>query len=604
MQLFEKSASRRTMGAALFLVVFVLSYGISLAVPVFVPGDIVVTPRDKILSEAVRLINAEKYDAAIDKVREVLSNDPDSAPAHEILGVALIMKEEIDKGLVALKKAVQLDPNQSSALTKIGYVHMARKQYKKAKQAFIRAIKITPNDCTAHRRLGVIYEGEGKYNQALEHYEKGIMGMPPGYVGVKVNLARLYNRSKRFDKTIDLLGGLITGKSKDTTAHILLGTAYLGLRKIDEAIREFKIARDLEPQTEEAHLSLGIAYRKKGDLRGSLEELEEVVKIRPKWSTGHYQIGETLFAMEEYDRALKRYRKAEKLSPNPAFVRKRIGDVYMAQKRFPQAISVYKDILESPQADPKIFDLLGTAYERGGQVELAQKTFEEMCQKYPESSFAFYRLGLFYGFVKKNYDEAIHQFKTALSISPENANILRALSIAYNQKGDKTNAIETAREIVKVRPNSTADTFYLATLCQGADRKKEAIKLYRAIISQRPEHVMALNNLAVILSETGDKDEALKLAKKAVSVAPESGTILDTFGWILFKQGKNRKALKVLKKSASLLPNNPTGLYHLGAVYHAMGNRKAAKRYLEGSLELSKEFEGADEAKRLLNEWS
>ena len=128
----------------------------------------------------------------------------------------------------------------------------------------------------------------------------------------------------------------------------------------------------------------------------------------------------------------------------------------------------------------------------------------------------------------------------------------------------------------------------------------QAIRTYREMLAKHPNNVRALNNLAAILSENGQLDEALTAVKKAVAIAPQNGMILDTYGWILFKQKQYRAAVDVLEKSASLLPEHPIVLYHLGAAYRAAGDDTLARKHLEKALSISGNFEGADEARKLL----
>src|SRR6185295_5698157 len=144
---------------------------------------------------------------------------------------------------------------------KIGDVYLAQGESKKAKEEFQKAVQIAPANNRAHQRLGLLDEQEGNVNLAIEHYEKGIVGTPAAYTGIKVNLAGLYNVTGRFEKAVALLEGLITPDSKDASAHFVLGNAYLGLKKIDKAIGEYTIVLKLEPEAERAPLALGIAYR-------------------------------------------------------------------------------------------------------------------------------------------------------------------------------------------------------------------------------------------------------------------------------------------------------------------------------------------------------
>jgi spermidine synthase len=133
------------------------------------------------------------------------------------------------------------------------------------------------------------------------------------------------------------------------------------------------------------------------------------------------------------------------------------------------------------------------------------------------------------------------------------------------------------------------------SFCRGRE-----IERYRAMVAQHPRDFLALNGLAYLLSESGQLSEAQRLAEEAVALAPRNGMILDTYGWILFSQKRFEDALDVLRRAASALPEHPVVLYHLGATYSALGNDRLARKHLEKALGVSSDFEGADEARRLL----
>lgn len=546
--------------------------------------------------EALRLIKSSEYKATINKIEQLLKKNPASPIAHEILGVALIMSGDTDKGLKSLEKAVRLNPAQVSAIIKIGFVHLSRKEVDKARVEFEKAIKLDPKNSKAHQWLGMIYEKDKKFKKAITHFEKGLIGVPAGYVGIKVNLARLYNFSARFEESVQLLGGLVGKNMKNTGAHVVLGAASLGLNKTDSAITEFEIARKLEPENEKIHLSLGIAYRTKKDYPKSLEELREAIRIKPKWAAGYYQLGETFFKMKKTDQALENYRQAVKLSKDSFFIKKRIAGLFLSQKEFSKAIPIFKDMIKSKNAGPKIYDLLGSSYQMDSQMDMAEKTFKEAAVKFPKKHYSYTRLGLFYVALKE-YEQAIAQFNHGLLVSPDDPGISRLLRNTYNIKGDLRSAIETARAIIKIHPDSIPDMFYLATLYYDENKITETKKLYRRIISIKPGHVPALNNLAALISEDGGNlDEALNLVRKAASIAPKSGEIGDTLGWVLFKQKKFKESIEALKMSASLSPGHPTILFHLGMAYYMNDQAKEALRQFDRALESSTPFPEHDEA--------
>ena len=555
--------------------------------------------RDRELLNALDLVNSTKYAAAIEIVQAFLQSHPNASAAHELLGAAQILNGQADQGLKHLQDAVRLNPGQSTAMTKIGDVYLAKGDSGKAKEQFLKAVETDPENSRAHQRLGILFEKEGRVDLAIAHYEKGLAGTPVGYIGIKVNLGGLYNQMHRFDKAIALLGTLITEDNKNATGHFVLGNAYLGVKKPEQALHQYELVAKLEPQAERAPLALGMVYREQQNYPASLKELEKVVTMKPSWPTGFYQMGETFLAMGQYDKALESYAQAQKLSDSPILINKRIGTVYLKQQKYAEAIAVFKKVLATTHAGMESYDQLASAYQASQQADLAEKTYRSMVENFPKETFPLYRLGIFYGSLRK-YDRAITELKKAEALSPDDAAVMKALSIAYSRQGQHALALQFARKFVKLHSDSIPDKFYLAALTQDAGHTKEAMALYQEILVEDPKHALAMNNMAAVLLEKGDRDHALDMARKAASLAPDNAAVLDTLGWALFKQAKQGEAVTALQKSVALMPKNPGSLYHLAAVEHAMGNKQEAKKHLEQALGLSTGFKGVDEAKRLL----
>jgi len=245
--------------------------------------------------------------------------------------------------------------------------------------------------------------------------------------------------------------------------------------------------------------------------------------------------------------------------------------------------------LATHRGPPELYNLLGTACQMIGRLNRAEELFQEMVRQYPENSSSYYKLGLHYGYVKK-YDAALRELKHALKISPDHPDILKALSVAYRQKGDINKAIETAEKIVQLQSQNPKETFYLAALYEAGARPQEAIRLYKMTLELDPRYVPALNNLAMQLSAAGNLSEARPYAMQACNLEPKNGTILDTCGWILYQMGEVKNASAWLQKAVDLTPSNPTLHYHFGMVLYKMHQPGEALKEFEKSLALSDHF--------------
>ena len=551
---------------------------------------------DSLLIKAIEVLNKGGYDTTIAMMNRYLVRFPGSADAYEVLGMSLAKKGKLDEGLAALRKAREINPHQCSALTKIGDILLAKKEYSEAKKSFQAAVECFPEDRLAHQRLGLLCEKEKDFKGAIEHYERGILGTDPGYVGIKVNLANLYNSFGKYEKTLHLLQGCVATDSKNLYAHLMLGVAYLGVQKYSDAIREISVVRHDDPKDARAALSLGVCYRATGDMENAEKNIADAVALEPNSPLPYFQMAETYSAAQRYDKAMEFYANVEKLN-QPVVAKKGIAGVYMKQKNVSKAISVYQELINSGKADMQTYDLLITAYQVNGQLDKAEETAKQLCERFPKSDFPYYRLGIYYSF-RTQYKEALVQLEKALALAPTAAPVLKALSLTCLRLEQKERAISYARQIVKNDPDDIDAAFFLAGLLQDAG-DRGALQAYKDVLSKKPDHVFALNNLALLLAESGAPADALQYVEKAAKLDQGNGNVLDTYGWVLYRNKDVKKALPVLQRAQALLPKNPTILYHVAKVLYESGKKAEAKKVLEQLFALKIDFKNKADAEAL-----
>jgi Flp pilus assembly protein TadD len=61
-----------------------------------------------------------------------------------------------------------------------------------------------------------------------------------------------------------------------------------------------------------------------------------------------------------------------------------------------------------------------------------------------------------------------------------------------------------------------------------------------------------------------------------------------------------KRAAALIREAVEKEPDHPVIRYHLGMAYYKDGKKEMAKLELEKSLELSKEFDGAEEVREVL----
>ena len=125
--------------------------------------------------------------------------------------------------------------------------------------------------------------------------------------------------------------------------------------------------------------------------------------------------------------------------------------------------------------------------------------------------------------------------------------------------------------------------------------------MYEAVVGNPQQAPVAANNLAWLYAESGGNlDIALQLAQAAKRQMQNSSEVDDTLGWVYYKKQVSTLAIRSLKRAVDIDGRNPVHQYHLGMAYAADGQDKMARKTLQTALGLSKDFEGADEARRVM----
>ncbi len=183
-------------------------------------------------------------------------------------------------------------------------------------------------------------------------------------------------------------------------------------------------------------------------------------------------------------------------------------------------------------------DAVSRAFKEGrfGEVEECCKGVLEQA---PETAWAWHFLGRL---PTLDAESAIDFLGTALSLSPDNYDVLCDLSRAHARAAQFELAVERARQAVALQRNSAA-----------------------ALIALAEAHALA-----------GQADEAWPLWERAVVLAPSSFSAQLAYGQGQQQRGRSKDALKHLKRAVTLEPNNLEALFLLGKCYAANGQHKAA----------------------------
>jgi Flp pilus assembly protein TadD len=157
-------------------------------------------------------------------------------------------------------------------------------------------------------------------------------------------------------------------------------------------------------------------------------------------------------------------------------------------------------------------------------------------------------------------------------------------------------------KLAEARPKFAVAGYTLSgMILQLQNKPAEARAKYEKVLAIDSRAPVAANNLAWIYAETGGNlDIALQLAQTAKGQLPERPEVNDTLGWLYYKKGLATLAVPPLRESVKSDPKNPIYQYHLGLAYAKNGDTANARQALTQALSLKPNFEGAEDARRVL----
>jgi tetratricopeptide (TPR) repeat protein len=319
-------------------------------------------------------------------------------------------------------------------------------------------------------------------------------------------------------------------------------------------------------------------------------------------------------------------------------------DHYMAKVSLGRALSLQGELVtsvkhvesarDSAPHRPDAYFELGRIYAGSGQVDASVKSIEAGLDRGSSRADGFLLYGEVLLLYRKQIDEALKAFRTALQIDPDIpggrerlSSLLLTLGVralnkkkyddvlrivdevlelspdsaqAYNLRGQVFILVEeTGKAVVEFRKCVECDTghregkYYLARalIKEGyrllfLKRRDEALGLFREAVDLEAPDV----DLTVVkrILEDREKPESGEPVKKTASSDPEEARVLFEEATALLEAGKAEDALGLLQRSIKILPKNPYAHHQAGLALDALDRRTEAEETLKLALDQGK----------------
>ncbi|CAN5386848.1 hypothetical protein BH10CYA1_BH10CYA1_52470 [soil metagenome] len=207
----------------------------------------------------------KQYKNAEKEFRQELSQFPDSAAAHAMLGMTLVALRKGDQGHKEALEAVRLFPDYAYGHYTLSFTFAATNKPKEAEKAIIEAIRIHPDEGYLFGRASQIYQNQKKFQKALEMADLGLE-CEPEHEECLLNRGAALLDLNRLPEAEEATRQALRLDPESDTAHLNLGSIQLRLFNHAEAFKHYREALRLNPSSEQARMGVIESLKAKNPL--------------------------------------------------------------------------------------------------------------------------------------------------------------------------------------------------------------------------------------------------------------------------------------------------------------------------------------------------
>lgn len=274
------------------------------------------------------------------------------------------------------------------------------------------------------------------------------------------------------------------------------------------------------------------------------------------------------------------------LSENPSNVSLLIGTGLLLQQqgRAPEALELAQQALTLEPNNTHALVLTSGLMHQQEQGEQAIVLIEQRLASEPNNT----RLRLQYArlLTFTDLEAAQEQFQQLVDANPHDTDMLRALALVAEQRGDLLSAERSYHALIALDHDTSAAHFFLGKLAESRDQPDEALKHYSRV-KLGEEFAAASAQIFAIYLRQEQAASAANHYQRMLAYVPEEqrDQLTLIYNQRLIEADLPDEALKVLNEPLSANPENTALLYSRAMLHDQLGNLELAEQDLRTIIE-------------------
>ena len=187
-----------------------------------------------------------------------------------------------------------------------------------------------------------------------------------------------------------------------------------------EAINEFKLALELDPNNVNVHNSLGVCFGLQGQYDSATAEFKKAIAIAPREYMALYNLGLVQLLMKQPDRALEYFLDADKINGNNFEVAFQTGKLYLETGNFEKSRPYLERAAELEPESGQVYRYLGDCCTAANKPEAAISAYKKAIKHNPHDAAALSALGSIFDDRGENSEITLMFLRESIALSPDN----------------------------------------------------------------------------------------------------------------------------------------------------------------------------------------
>ena len=277
-------------------------------------------PSDSAISAPIEI---QKKAAAVQAARESGDAQAISHASRELIAIALrqmahlrLVESAFPAAIDLYQQSLSFEDNPSARVD-LAIAYLRAKRPEDSLTEVSKAILAEPEDSRGWRVQGLAYMMKGQYTPAIDSLQRSVVLRDDLEADYSLGMCLLNNHEK--ERAAAVFKKMDEEAANRGALHVLVARAYRDANYLDDAVRELKLALQIDPKTLHAHYLLGVVYllqEQWAPMPKIREEFLAELKLSPKDFLSTYLLGAMTSNEKLFDESDRYLRAATAINPD------------------------------------------------------------------------------------------------------------------------------------------------------------------------------------------------------------------------------------------------------------------------------------------------